>query len=115
VLDMFLYDHQYCQVMVSHNMQFDHMVVGAEIYRCHRQAINKPIRICTKERSTVYCKMPKRGGGYKWPKLMELHQFLFQKDFENAHDALADVIALKDCFFELVKREIIVINEKVKM
>ncbi len=39
----------------------------------------------------------------KWPKLIELYRYLFHKDFDWAHDALADITATKDCFLELVK------------
>lgn len=45
----------------------------------------------------------------KWPKLGELYRFLFNKDFEGAHDAMFDVIALKECFFEMAKRGVIVL------
>lgn len=111
-LDIFLSDHQYCDIMVSHNMVFDHNVIGAEAYRWNRKSMNNPKKICTKEVSTDYCKLPGFKGKYKWPKLEELHRILFQKDFDNAHDALADVIAMKDCFFELVNRGIITIQPK---
>ena len=46
-------------------------------------------------------------GYIKWPKLIELYQKLFEKDFENAHDAMADIVATKDCFYELIKRGVI--------
>ena len=40
---------------------------------------------------------------WRWPKLSALHEFLFWRGFENAHDALGDVKATKDCFVELCK------------
>jgi len=43
----------------------------------------------------------------KWPRLQELYWKLFLKEFENAHDAMADITATKRCFFELKKRGII--------
>lgn len=52
---------------------------------------------------TNYCEIPGRWLAYKWPKLEELHIKLFNKNFENAHDAMADIIATKDCFFEMKK------------
>jgi hypothetical protein len=58
--------------------------------------------------STDYCKLPsKKRGSYKNPKLNELYELLFEKTFENAHDAMADISATKDCFFELKKRNIL--------
>ncbi len=57
--------------------------------------------------SMNFCKIPGRFGNYKWPTLSELHIKLFGKDFENAHDALADITATADCFWELRKQAIL--------
>jgi len=43
----------------------------------------------------------------KWPKLIELYNKLFDKDFENAHDAMADILATRECYFKLRSLEII--------
>jgi hypothetical protein len=43
----------------------------------------------------------------KRPKLIELYKYLFGKEFDNAHDAMTDIEATKDCFLALVKKEII--------
>lgn len=116
VLDGFVQDLQTCDFLVSHNMDFDHKVLGAEMLRLGLNSAHKPIRICTKEVATDYCRIPFEGRRqypgmppqqYKWPKLAELHQKLFGRDFEGAHDAEADVLALKDCFFELIRIKII--------
>lgn len=40
---------------------------------------------------------------YKNPRLTEAYQHFFQKDFEGAHDAMADVRACRDVYFELHK------------
>ncbi len=42
--------------------------------------------------------------GFKWPKLEELHVFLFGKGYDGTHDAALDVEACARCFFELRKR-----------
>lgn len=39
--------------------------------------------------------------GFNGPILQELHNHLFNEDFDGAHDALADVKATARCFFEL--------------
>ena len=62
--------------------------------------------ICTMLSSVDYCALPGRYG-YKWPSLSELHIKLFNKDFENAHDAMSDISATADCFFELEQRSVI--------
>jgi DNA polymerase III epsilon subunit-like protein len=118
-LSVFVEDMQACEYMVSHNLDFDRNVLGAEMLRLGVKSPRKLTRICTKEASTEYCKLPfdgqrawlskQKGSGkqYKWPKLQELHLFLFGKDFEGAHQAGGDVAALKACFFELLNRGVI--------
>ena len=46
--------------------------------------------------ATDYCKIPGGLYGYKWPKLIELHQKLFGCDFENVYDAMVVIIAIKN-------------------
>lgn len=97
-------------VVVAHNINFD---LGI-IYSNFKNQLGVDLRndflgkklICTKESSTDYCKIPS-SRGYKWPSLSELHNHLFGKDFENAHDAMGDVVAMKNCYYELVKRNVI--------
>nr|MBP6758853.1 DNA polymerase III subunit alpha [Flavobacterium sp.] len=47
-----------------------------------------------------------RGGKFKLPTLTELHQYLFNKPFAEAHNATADVEATTRCFFELIRTEV---------
>lgn len=115
VLDEFLMDLQDCEWMVSHNLEFDYNVLGSELIRAGKRSARKPRRICTKEASTQWCAIPFEGArrypgsrqSFKWPKLEELHHKLFSRPFENAHDALGDVRALRDCFFGLVQHGVI--------
>lgn len=92
--------------VVGHNISFDEMIVGAEFLRknicC---SLFEKQRICTKEISTDFCAIPSVNGfsNYKWPKLSELHMKLFGKDFEDSHNALADVEATAKCFWEMKK------------
>ena len=57
-------------------------------------------RLCTMQSSTQYCQLPGRYG-YKWPTLTELHNILFGRDFEDAHDAAGDINATENCFWKL--------------
>lgn len=107
-LDQFLWALKQSKTLVAHNIKFDEKIIGAELIR---QKINPNVlninKICTMESATNYCQLP-GPYGYKWPRLSELHQKLFKQDFNNAHNALADVEAMVKCFFEMKKRGIIV-------
>lgn len=91
-----------CTHMFAHNLAFDYPILVCEMIRYSISAQNKPSKRCTMRASTDYCMLPGNRGGYKWPKLEELHQKLFGVKFENAHDALADVSATVRCAKELV-------------
>lgn len=107
-----------CEFLVSHNMDFDHKVLGSEMIR-HDVKAKRLQKICTKEAATDFCKIPFAGRrdyrpgaqkAYKWPKLEELHLKLFGQDFTEKHQAGGDVVALKNCFFELVRLGVIQIE-----
>lgn len=94
-------------VLVGHNVSYDVHVVGAEMIRCfQKDYIEKQETIDTMLASVDFCKIPGKFG-FKWPKLMELHQKLFGCDFDNAHDSSADIAATEKCFWELKKRSIL--------
>jgi DNA polymerase-3 subunit epsilon len=102
---LYVFKHKVEQVdiIIGHNISFDRKVMGSELIRADYDDVlhGKP-RICTMMKSTKYCAIPNTNrGGFKWPKLKELHQKLFGYEFEGAHDALADIEATVKCFFEL--------------
>ncbi|MBO4961473.1 MAG: DNA polymerase III subunit alpha [Flavobacteriales bacterium] len=91
---------------VGHNIYFDIPVVRCEYYRKGMEDTLESkgvLDTCTEDTAEL-CKI---GGGagrrYKLPKLMELHQFLFNEGFDAAHNASADVEATARCFLELVR------------
>jgi DNA polymerase III epsilon subunit-like protein len=107
VIEAFLKDAEHTKCIVGHNISFDQKVVGAELYRLGiPDTISTAKSLCTMQAGTDYCKIPGYYG-YKWPKLQELHHKLFGCDFEDAHDAMADITATKKCFFEMRKRGLI--------
>lgn len=94
--------------LVAHNIGFDLPIVSAELMRlgCEKfaKSLNRQFaQQCTQAIGTNYCKLPNNHGygGYKWPRLSELHQILFNEGFDGAHDAMNDVKATARCFFEL--------------
>ena len=93
--------------LVAHNMGFDEKIVGAEFLRNNMpDSLPAKRKICTMQSATDYCALPGPYGN-KWPKLSELHGKLFQKSFEEAHNAAADVAATMKCFWELKRLGVI--------
>lgn len=95
--------------VIGHNISFDNNIIGAEFHRKGIQTSLFSMNIIdTKDEGTNYCKLPGgRGGGYKWPKLEELHLSLFGSKFAEAHNAAADVEATARCFLEMIRLKII--------
>lgn len=108
-IQKFIDDYEACHTLVAHNIGFDYPVLICEFLRYGLRA-NKKIenKICTMNASTKFCALPGGfKGQFKWPKLMELHQILFNEGFYGAHDAMNDVLACGRSYFELKKRGII--------
>lgn len=92
--------------VVAHNLKFDDQLMQIMSARYMPDSWDPTDTYCTMLSSVELCNIPGRWGRPKWPKLQELHKFLFGEEFEDAHDALADVYACARCYFELVKRGI---------
>ena len=83
---------------IAHNLEFDRLVISYELERAGFSTDFLPPEIYdSMENTRDLCKLSGRSGGYKAPKLMELHQFLLGQSFEEAHNALKDVEALARC------------------
>jgi DNA polymerase III, alpha subunit len=110
VLNAFKSDLEKTKVLVGHNIEFDINIIGAELIRQSEDtekflALEK---VDTGIASTEFCQLQGGiGGKLKMPKLRELHEKLFGKDFEDAHDAAYDVAATARSFFGLIKRKIV--------
>jgi len=100
--------------VVGQNVKFDLNIMGAEFVR---EAIANPLQelpvldTCT-EHTASLCQIPGgRGGKFKLPTLTELHEFLFNQPFAEAHNATADVEATTRCFLELIRRKQYTVEE----
>ena len=95
--------------IVGQNVGFDINIMGCELYRLgidDPMPSMKVLDTCT-ETTAQLCQIPGgRGGKFKLPTLTELHQFLFEVPFGEAHNATADVEATTRCFLELIRRRI---------
>jgi DNA polymerase-3 subunit alpha len=97
------------KLAIGHNIDFDRNILGAEYIRTGiRNELATIGHFCTKEEATDFCALPGgKGKKFKWPSLEELYFKLFQENFEEAHNASADVAATARCFFELVRLGVI--------
>ncbi|NNL01201.1 MAG: DNA polymerase III subunit alpha [Eudoraea sp.] len=93
--------------LVGQNVGFDINIMGAELYRLQMATTLSTLPVldtCTEE-TALLCQIPGgRGGKFKLPTLTELHQYLFNQPFAEAHNAAADVEATTRCFLELLRR-----------
>ena len=111
-LDLALYKSD---IIIGHNVSFDLNVIKSEIIRIKgiENALfekKKHIVIDTMKMGSNICKIPnlsfhtRLSLPNKYPKLDELYYKLFNKHFNNQHDAMADVQAAYDCYYELKRK-----------
>jgi len=109
VMQEFSEDVKNSFLVIGHNIEFDLNILAAEYLRL---GLENPLKntpqLCTKLESTDFCQLPGgRGGSYKWPTLFELHKRLFDEEFDEAHNASADVAATARCFLELFRLKVL--------
>jgi DNA polymerase-3 subunit alpha len=95
--------------IVGQNVGFDVNIMGCEFHRMNigSDMYKMPVLDTCTEITANLLKLPGgRGGRFKLPTLTELHQYLFNQPFAEAHNATADVEATTRCFLELIKREV---------
>jgi len=95
--------------IVGQNLGFDVNIMGSELYRMGVDSpmASMPVLDTCTEVTASLLKLPGgRGGKFKLPTLTELHSYLFNVPFAEAHNATADVEATTRCFLELIKREV---------
>jgi DNA polymerase III subunit alpha len=110
VLALLIQDLSLTSLLVGHNIEFDINIIGAEFIRkslAPEQMINLA-KVDTGLVSTEFCGLTGGiGGRLKMPRLVELHEKLFGKNFGDAHDAAYDVAATARCYFGLLKRSVV--------
>ncbi|MCC5916399.1 MAG: DNA polymerase III subunit alpha [Cryomorphaceae bacterium] len=107
-LDHLIQSLDKCRFIVGQNLKFDVNIVGSELVRAnisYEKLTKMPVLDTCTETTAEMLKIPGgRGGRFKLPTLTELHKYLFDKPFAEAHNATADVEATTRCFFELLRR-----------
>ena len=87
--------------LVAHNLAFDRSMLANELHRSGK-VINFPWpreHICTVEKTMQF--------EQRRLSLQKLHNYLFKRDFKDAHRARPDVMAMFDCYSELLDRGVI--------
>lgn len=100
-------------LLVAHNFSFDHRMLLQEILATNSkfaEILNNKPNFCTMKSTVEFCWLTNSNWKSKRPKLSELYFKLFWKWFDNAHDALSDTLALRDCFVELVSTGVTTIS-----
>ena len=94
--------------VIAHNMNFNESVVTCEFYRKNiSHVLQSSDKYCLMQEATWYTKLPNPKGGYKWPSLQDIHSKVFEAQYADAGNALADVSAVTVCFFALLDLEAI--------
>ena len=111
VIEEFMNDMDQCDTLIAHNLDFDKKMIIVELYRngfyseLNKIKFNKLIEVCTMKVGTDICKIEKtsRSGEiyYKYPKLSELHQKLFNETPDNLHNSLIDMLVCMRCFYKM--------------
>jgi DNA polymerase-3 subunit alpha len=108
VLDKFNSALAKSKFIVGQNVGFDVNIMGCEFHRLGLETGLHGMKVldtCTEITAEMLRLPGGRGGKFKLPTLTELHQYLFNEPFSEAHNATADVEATTRCFLELLKRE----------
>jgi len=109
VLEKFNISLAKAKFIVGQNLGFDVNIMGCEF---HRMGVESPMAslpvldTCTEVTASLLQLPGGRGGKFKLPTLTELHSYLFNRPFAEAHNATADVEATTRCFLELIRREV---------
>jgi DNA polymerase III epsilon subunit-like protein len=122
ILSEFFYFLRGVDVLIGHNIEFDINMIKIELlriinknyltqeqvkfykYELHFLTNFKNI-YCTLKESIVFCNIQltsKNGKSYlKYPKLIELHEKLFNKSPSNLHNSFNDILVTLRCFMKL--------------
>lgn len=104
IMKLFNRDIDKASILIAHNFRFDSKIVMAESIRVNLYCaiFNKSKTIIdTMIRYKEYSKNEYKNKKKKYPKLIDLYKTVFGTEFDNAHDALADVNACANIYFKL--------------
>lgn len=98
-------------ILVAHNIAFDTDIIDGA-WQISRAIVADKKQACTMRMATPLLGLPKKSKtafhdtlfpNFKAPKLSEAYLHFFGTDFDNAHDAMADVRACRDIYFTMIE------------
>ena len=101
VLNIFHKDIENINTIVAHNINFDYNILLSECYRYFGMNHNiitdimSKHQICTMKLGKEYLSLN------KFPKLIDLHKHLFNKEIVQNHRALSDVKLCAECYYRM--------------
>jgi DNA polymerase III epsilon subunit-like protein len=111
VLQKFHDDFVKVKIIVGHNIKFDVNVMISEMRRHNQPKIMDEFislkQFCTLQEGTQIAQIPRKQGGYKYPKQCELYEKVLGKKMENAHNALFDVLNLGEIVTQMITKNLI--------
>lgn len=95
--------------LIAHNVKYDTTVLQTSLMNCYQiPKMPKITTICTMIRTAEWCAIKNQLGDYKWPKLEELYQVVFDEKPNQTHRAIDDAKLVKELYFELLDMNIII-------
>ena len=125
VLIEFMENLNKASMIIAHNLDFDKKIIKVELYRnkmfknIQSLLYGPRINFCTMKTGKDICKIIKYSNSgeeyYKFPRLIELHEFLFNEQPRNLHNSLVDILVCLRCFYKMrFDEDLIEINKTFK-
>jgi DNA polymerase III epsilon subunit-like protein len=100
VFEEFKNDLKDVEILVAHNISFDINILLSEFYRQNNKELINIFKVkqkyCTMKKGMEFMKF------YKYPKLIELYEFIYNEPCIQHHRALSDVVICSQCFFRMI-------------
>lgn len=120
ILNLFKKSLEKSDLIIGHNIKFDKDVIMVECIRNNISINFNKREYCTMLNSKNICKLPFKNNNnynnnYKYPKLEELVEYLFQEKNKGFHDAFVDILFTLRCYVKLINNiDIFIINNEIK-
>lgn len=99
VLNQLFNDLQNIDTIICHNITFDMKILLSEAFRNNNillfDLIKSKNKVCTMDLGKQYMKVS------KFPKLIELYKYLYNKEVIQDHRSLSDCIICADCYYKM--------------